>query len=58
MDNSNGSLVALSGATYPTMRSVLGQYLVDKTTLIEKIVTTGVGQRVDLILRLRHCGKS
>ena len=48
----------MRGPSFPGMRKSLGPYLVDKTALIEKIVITGLYQRVDLVLRPRRCGKS
>jgi hypothetical protein len=58
MHHSNGSLETLSGPTFPGMRSVLGQYLIDKTELIARILSQGMSQQADLILRPRRCGKS
>jgi Predicted AAA-ATPase len=56
--SSRGTLSAFRGPAFPGLRMSLGPYLVDKTAVIEKIVKTGLYQRVDLVLRPRRCGKS
>jgi hypothetical protein len=55
----SGNLVSKCDPFFPEIRELLGQYLVDKTKLIEDIVTTRMGGGVvDLVLRPRRCGKS
>jgi hypothetical protein len=57
-DDIRGTLSTMRGPSFSALRKLLGHYLVDKTSLIEKIVSTGVCQWVDLVLWPRHCGKS
>ena len=53
-----GNLLSLVGPDFREMRYSLGRFFVDRTALIERIITHGMGQRVDLVLRPRRCGKS
>jgi hypothetical protein len=54
----SGILVSKCSPFFPEMREQLDPFLVDKTKLIENIVTTRMAGIVDLVLRPRRCGKS
>ena len=59
MDYSTGTLNTMSSNFFPKLRKELGPYLVDKTKLIENIVTNDrLACHVDLVLRPRRSGKS
>jgi hypothetical protein len=56
-DESEGVSTTLTDVHFPGMRNVLGRFYIDKTELIEKLISMGE-KRVDFVLRPRRCGKS
>jgi hypothetical protein len=56
-NKSEGVLTTFSNISFPEMRSMLGHFYVDKTELIEQLVTMRKGT-TDLVLCPHRCGKT